>query len=126
MKRVLPAVSFLAMLLFLAVGSLHAAPPAKVTISHPEVFKKLRKAPVPFNHEQHTKAVNGNCAECHHTYKGKGEPVACSKCHGKKKEGKKLSLMKAFHKNCMGCHKKMAKAGKPTGPARKCSGCHKK
>ncbi len=126
MKKPFFLTALLAAIFLFVAGALHAAPPTNIKIAHPEVFKKLRKGPVSFNHEQHTKVVNGNCAECHHTYKGKGEPVACSKCHKKHKEGKKPSLMRALHKNCMGCHKKMAKAGKPTGPARKCSGCHKK
>ena len=127
MKRVLPFAAFLVAALFLVAGSLSAAPPpAKMKIAHPEVFKKLRKGPVPFNHKAHIKTVGGKCATCHHTYKGKGTPIACSKCHKKHKEGKKPSLMRAFHKNCMGCHKKLVKAGKPAGPARKCKGCHKK
>ena len=99
-----------------------AAPkaPEKVTIS--EIQKK--KPAVTFSHKMHGEKFG--CKECHHKWKGGDvEPEKCSKCHGKKKEGKKPAAKKAYHKQCKGCHKKMKKKGEKTGPT-SCKGCHKK
>ena len=122
MKKYLTLLAGFLVALTMCVLSVHSAPPSKMLIKHEDVFKKLRKAPVPFNHEAHIKRVNNNCKECHHMYTGKGEPKPCSACHKAKKEGKKVTLKKAFHKKCKGCHKKYGKKKL----ARKCSSCHKK
>ena len=92
-----------------------ASGPKTVTIDQ----CKKRKAAVTFNHEAHVKNANGKCNTCHHKWDGKGEPHSCFKCHGCKKKGNAPKAMKAFHKNCKGCHKKMGK-----GPT-KCKECHK-
>ncbi len=114
-------VLFLGVALF-GVTSLHAAPPQKIVIGHQDIFGKLKKPPVPFDHAAHVKRLKKNCVKCHHKYTGKGEPKKCSACHGKKKEGKKVSLKNAFHKKCKKCHKAMGRKDL----ARKCSACHKK
>jgi len=75
-----------------------------------------RKAAVTFNHEAHSKKFE--CKTCHHKWSGQGEPRNCFTCHGCKK-GKAPKAMKAFHKQCKGCHK-----AKHAGP-RSCKGCHK-
>ncbi len=100
----------------------------------PEVMKienkytKKKKGAVVFSHKKHAEAYKIACTECHHKWKKEEakEPEKCASCHKEKKQGKVLSLMRAFHKNCMGCHKGLAKQGKPTGPTTKCSGCHQK
>ncbi len=107
---------------FFGAALLFAATPTTVLIKSP-VFKKLRKAPVPFNHKSHAAKIA--CKTCHHKYTGKGEPKKCDSCHTKKKQGKKLGLKLAFHKNCRGCHRKEKKEGKKTGPTR-CNACHVK
>ncbi len=54
------------------------------------------------------------CSECHNVYKlGKDLREASD-------EEKKLSLFKAYHDNCKGCHKTAQK-----GPV-KCAECHAK
>jgi hypothetical protein len=70
---------------------------------------------VAFNHAKHGK----DCAACHHKDKA-GAEQKCSKCHGDKTEGKKLSLKESFHAQCKDCHKKVKK-----GPV-KCDECHPK
>ena len=103
-------------------ASLFAMPkaPEKVTIN--EVQK--RKPAVTFNHKAH--ADQFGCKECHHKWKGgNAVPRKCSECHKAKKEGKIPSAKHAYHKRCKGCHKKMKKAGKKTGPT-SCRKCHKK
>lgn len=88
------------------------------------VLKEIQKAQpaVTFSHATHSKSFN--CTECHHTYKGEGAIEKCSKCHGEKEEGKKVSLKNAFHNKCNGCHK--AKKAEGKNPPTACSGCHKK
>ncbi len=108
--------------MFVFASLTFAAPkaPEKVTIN--EIQKK--KPAVTFNHGEHAKKFG--CKECHHKWKGGDvEPEKCSKCHGKKKEGKKPKAKNAYHKKCKGCHKKMKKKGEKTGPT-SCKGCHKK
>jgi len=88
-------------------------------------------------HTKHSKEYKIQCKDCHHMYKdGKnvweeGQKVQkCSECHNVYKLGKdlreateeekKLSLYKAYHDNCKGCHKEKEK-----GPV-KCNECHAK
>jgi hypothetical protein len=120
MKKI---IALLMAVAFLAVtASLFAAPKAPETVVVKEMQKK--KAPVPFPHKLHGDKFG--CKECHHKWKGGDvEPEKCTKCHTNKKEGKKLKAKNAYHKKCKGCHKKMKKAGKKTGPT-SCKGCHKK
>ena len=115
-------VMLMALAFMVVTVSLMAAPkaPEKVTIN--EVQK--RKPAVTFNHKLH--ADKFGCKECHHKWKGGDAiPQKCSNCHKAKKHGKIPKAMSAYHKRCKGCHKKMKKQGKATGPT-KCSGCHKK
>lgn len=114
------------------------SPPAVVMINN-KGYTKDRKGPVKFSHERHVKEHKVACTECHHVYKNgknvwkEGEPVKkCIECHSpiKKKGQKPMDLMHAYHKNCMGCHKKLAKQGKISQQEfkklRKCRTCHAK
>ncbi len=92
------------------------------------------KPGVGLTHKKHNIDYKIGCADCHHDYKdGKniwkeGDKVAkCVDCHAMKKKGpakKQHKLKNAMHKNCQGCHKKLAKEKKPTGPSKKCNDCH--
>ncbi|MDL1970845.1 MAG: cytochrome c family protein [Candidatus Desulfofervidaceae bacterium] len=111
----------------------------EMVIAHKEVFKRLERAPVVFNHEKHVEVLGDEaCAQCHHVYneeEGKlvyeeGEETGCADCHGLKDEkmndgSTKPSLMNAYHISCVKCHRKLAKAGKKTGPYT-CGECHVK
>ena len=92
---------------------------------------KATKAPVAFSHAKH-KAVE--CTKCHHKWDGKAAKAdmkcASKGCHdnmASKKAGEN-SYYNAYHdmkaeNSCLGCHKAMKKAGKPTGP-NACNDCH--
>lgn len=70
-----------------------------------------------FPHSKHF-TVPSSCKACHHRFPE--EPArSCYICHKKKDTKTMLSLMKAYHKNCIECHKEMKK-----GPI-KCIDCHK-
>ncbi|MDY6951719.1 MAG: cytochrome c3 family protein [Thermodesulfobacteriota bacterium] len=119
--------------------------PDNVTM-HSPVFEKHKKALVTFTHKKHNVDYKIACADCHHVYKdGKNvwkegdEVKKCMACHSeakapKAKEGapklsKKEKIKKyyysAIHENCVGCHKALKKAAKPTGPTA-CKECHPK
>ncbi len=121
MKRlvmaILAGVFLFAVSFALTAGEMPKAP-EKVTIK--EIQKK--KPPVTFNHKAH--AEKFGCKECHHKWKGEGTPQKCSECHKAKKSGKAPKAKKVYHKRCKGCHKKMKKEGKKTGPT-SCKKCHK-
>ena len=97
-------------------------------------YKKKRKGPVEFTHKKHVYQYRLFCWDCHHDYKDGqnvwvpwGETKRCDQCHDpRKKEPNKIMLQKAFHYQCKGCHKKLAKEKKKTGAYRKCGGCHLK
>ena len=75
---------------------------------------------VTFDHEMHVETTEF-CTDCHHASKTFDRIVACGKCHAADKgpEGK-LTLEDAFHKQCIGCHKKQDE-----GP-QECDDCHEK
>jgi hypothetical protein len=93
-----------------------------------EGIRKEREK-VPFSHFKHSSTKKGYavpCTECHHTAKGNEVDTGCSgkDCHGDTKEGKKLALKGAYHKNCIECHLKTNKKNKSDKAPRKCDGCH--
>lgn len=90
--------------------------------------EKGREMPVvKFKHDQHTQALakeGKNCQACHQTKTVNGkEQVIFS---FKETENLAASARKeAFHASCIGCHKELAAAGKPTGPTEaSCRSCH--
>ena len=132
------AIAFCA-IIFIGTGILIAATPPDNVLIKNEGYKKIKKGPVNFSHKKHADELGINCTECHHKYVNgknvwkKGDAVEkCAKCHNpiKKKGSKELDLMHAYHKNCMGCHKQMHKAGKISNKdykhLRKCNTCHGK
>ena len=93
------------------------------------VFDNARRSPSIFIHDAHNETAGiDECFECHHVYDEDGKLVEdessedqiCSDCHGIESEGRRPGLMKAFHKNCKGCHQK-----EKSGPVM-CGECHKK
>ena len=70
-----------------------------------------------FNHGGHTDKLGIDCSKCHHTWERElmESPTRCVACHGYKAE---VSLLKAFHGTCRGCH-----LDNRAGPV-KCLGCH--
>jgi predicted CXXCH cytochrome family protein len=97
-----------------------------VVVNDP-AFIDPQRPPAVFHHEEHNeKAGLEECNKCHHVFNDKGKLVedessedqSCSECHELKASGKKPGLMKAFHTNCLGCHKEKNK-----GPVM-CGQCH--
>lgn len=80
-----------------------------------------------FDHDAHNeKAKLDDCGRCHHgtTKEGRLDPGApssegtpCADCHAVK-GGKGTPLQRAYHRQCMGCHK-----DRGAGPTA-CGGCH--
>lgn len=111
--------------------SLLMAQEEKMVLDASKVSMKKGRPVVNFPHEQHIGA-GLECKACHHIYRdGKnvldesrleaGSPdIRCSKCHG---VAFRLSLQKAFHGQCIGCHVIYWKEKKKTGP-RYCGACH--
>lgn len=113
MRKVAVLAALVAVLAF-GFGVAFAAPMDKMLINE---IQKV-KGPVAFDHKAHTGFAK-DCKACHHA-DAAGKEQKCSKCHGDKTEGKKLSLKESFHKSCKDCHMKEKK-----GPS-KCDECHQK
>lgn len=145
---VLTVAAMAVVFLFTCIHATCAEAPDDITMNS-KVFKKHKKALVTLTHKKHNVDYKIACADCHHVYKdgknvwNKGDPVQkcdAEGCHSKAKapkakEGeKKLSRKEkasqgyhysAIHENCVGCHKNLKKAAKPTGPTA-CKDCHPK
>ena len=95
----------------------------KISIAHTEIFGRLQRPQVVFDHKKHEDAYRKEgCSVCH--------PVNDKKqvifTFPKQVRGKgRKALMKAYHDECIDCHKKSAAESKPTGPVT-CNNCHKK
>jgi hypothetical protein len=94
----------------------------------PAAFKTRQRPPAVFVHDKHNeKAQISDCVVCHHGGKdGKidksasTEGTPCSECHQVAPKDKTTGLMKAYHKQCIGCHR-----AKNKGPVA-CGQCHKR
>ena len=90
-------------------------------------FAAHTRLPAVFNHDAHNeKAGLDDCTVCHHGEKdGKRDPsqdtsgIPCSDCHTAVGKPGRTPLMRAFHKQCLGCHMEKKK-----GPVT-CGDCHK-
>lgn len=94
-----------------------------------EMCDKNSQGPVEFSHLSHAEDYELSCGECHHDYMDskntwkKGDWVnKCVECHDPcKSDGNVKKLKMAFHKNCIGCHRKINN----DAPFRKCKDCHR-
>ncbi len=125
--------------IYLPVGRLALAPPVGVT---------SKRSAVAFPHSQH---FSYTCKTCHHKWDGHSQVQSCtaSKCHDRlsspSKDKKELDYSlesiryykKAFHQQCIGCHKEMKNRNIKLESSRKklkeplqapgptaCLGCH--
>jgi hypothetical protein len=107
--------------------------PDEILIDNP-IYKPDRKGAVYFSHAEHAESYVDACDACHHDYQGgenvweEGQPVQkCAACHDpQKRDGKVRKLNIAYHKNCKGCHRKLAREGDTEAPYRQCTDCHAK
>ena len=79
---------------------------------------EAKRAPVEFPHSQH---FGISCMDCHHNWDGGTENLSCSTsgCHDLTEAPKKGEedlatryYKNAFHKSCIGCHKKIKEENK--------------
>jgi hypothetical protein len=98
-----------------------------IQISSSELGEHQRPL-VTFSHQRHADMTE--CARCHHDFDefgsnhgGDGQP--CGECHASMPGPNPVPLMKAFHLQCKGCHKKAAATGR-YNPPRTCGRCHEK
>ncbi|MCJ7508884.1 MAG: cytochrome c family protein [candidate division Zixibacteria bacterium] len=126
-KKNLPYIllALFASLLFVsyAGGEKKTDPSASVNVPETFTLGDLAKIyqPVSFSHEMHS-LVAESCAVCHH-HSETGQTPSCTKCHATSVVSEKSSttvLREAYHRQCIGCHKKMEMG--PTG----CADCHTK
>jgi hypothetical protein len=75
---------------------------------------------VRFSHPAHGGA---QCVDCHHPLGGNALYQACKDCH--RAGAGTLDAQAALHQTCIGCHKRLLKAGK-RAPSHRCSACHRK
>ncbi len=111
MKRgVLTVVLILIFAFTLTAIAASKAPSGKLTL------KLTGKKDATFDHTAHESRVE-NCQTCHHK-DAAGAELKCTGCHTAAGKDDAIAGKKAFHKMCMGCHKKGGK-----GP-KSCKGCH--
>ena len=108
--------------------------PEHILIQNSKIYSNRQRTPVKFPHGIHMTTA-ASCLDCHHFYvNGKnildedelteGNPkIKCASCHWEKKSGNRFSLMDAFHRQCIGCHRKLSKSKKKSGPVM-CASCH--
>jgi hypothetical protein len=98
-----------------------------MVVINADAFNSPQRPPAVFLHDEHNETAEiEDCNQCHHVYDDEGrliedessEDQLCSDCHESKTSGRRLSLMKAFHNNCQGCHQK-----RNNGPVM-CGQCH--
>ena len=70
---------------------------------------------VPFPHHRNQDAL-GDCTVCHALFPQKAGSIEALKAEGRLDK-------KTVMNNCSKCHRKLAKAGRPTGPT-SCKQCH--
>jgi len=122
-----------AALLLLLLPPVATAPAQEdMTTLAPEALAPHSRPAASFVHDTHNeKAKIEDCGVCHHgtTEDGHRDPAApssegtpCADCHAADNgsRGKGTPLERAYHRQCMGCHKQQAKG--PTA----CGGCHAK
>jgi formate-dependent nitrite reductase cytochrome c552 subunit len=106
--------------IFVLTGAVLMAQQENMTLNSSDVFKKKERPAAIFPHGKHIEA-GLECTDCHHVVDQgqleEGNPdIRCSACHAS-------DLQQAFHDQCIGCHIKLQKEKKKTGP-RYCGECH--
>jgi c(7)-type cytochrome triheme protein len=90
-----------------------------------------QRSAVAFSHELHMGLYE--CLDCHHKYENgvnvldeddlaeDNPEVSCAACHD---DAARIDRQRAFHRQCMGCHIQVRKAGGGSGPEM-CGSCHR-
>lgn len=94
----------------------------------PEIARQ--RSAVDFSHDLHMGLYE--CLDCHHKYENgvnvldedalvdESPEVACGACHD---DAASIDRQRAYHRQCMGCHIEVRKAGEASGPEM-CGACH--
>ncbi|MBN1347009.1 MAG: hypothetical protein JXQ73_30240 [Phycisphaerae bacterium] len=92
--------------------------PGLIVIARTEIYGELERPPVPFEHEQHVKALQGEgCTACH--VQEDGNLVMAFV----RAEDTTDDVLDAYHAKCTTCHTERSQAGQTAGPVT-CGGCH--
>ena len=112
------------------VGCSHLyAQDAEIYIENTKFYRSKSRSAVYFSHETHMEAHE--CLDCHHDYKDginildEGDldedgSVGCAHCHA---ESAPIELKTAYHRQCMGCHRRINKQEPVILPIT-CKDCH--
>ena len=114
---------------YLAGNSSLYAQDADIYIKNPASDHSESRPAVYFSHEDHMDSYD--CLDCHHDYRnGKnvldeddledGKGADCASCHTKDAS---IDLETAYHRLCMGCHRRVNKQEGDTLPIT-CQDCH--
>jgi len=102
---------------------------AEIYIDNTASYRSKSRPAVYFSHDSHMESYD--CLDCHHDYQN-GENVlneddldddgsaTCAACHSKEVS---IELKTAYHRQCMGCHRRVGKQEADTLPIT-CQDCH--
>lgn len=102
----------------------------ELLLDNTDAYQEKQRPAVTFPHDFHM--GDFECLACHHDYEDgenildeydleEGNPdILCSACHD---AGSDTDLKKAYHRQCMGCHRQSRMAGTATAPEL-CGECH--
>ncbi|GAB6909784.1 Cytochrome c class III [Desulfosarcina cetonica] len=103
---------------------------AEIVLDNANAYGRGQRPVVRFSHELHMDMFD--CLDCHHDYDNQenvldeedleaGNPaVRCTSCHD---SDSTPDLERAYHVQCMGCHRQARINGEDTGPEL-CGECH--
>ena len=125
-----PSVFLISLLIFCFMSNAFGQE-EEILLDNPDTYVEKQRPAVVFPHELHMGEYE--CLACHHDYGEDGENVLdedlleegneeiyCSSCHDASTE---VNLRKAFHQQCMGCHRDLRRAGDAAAPEL-CGECH--
>lgn len=117
------------LILYVSGNSRLYAQDTDIYIENTAFYDSKSRPAVYFSHENHMDSYD--CLDCHHDYEN-GENVldeddldddgsaSCAACHSK---GATIELKTAYHRQCMGCHRRVNKQEADTLPIT-CQDCH--
>jgi hypothetical protein len=97
-------------------------PENRISIAHTEIFGTLERPQVIFDHKKHEEKLSGEGCDTCHPVNDKGDIIF--EFPKKLTKQDKISVMNAYHDECMECHKTMGRENKKSGPVI-CADCHK-
>lgn len=131
MKSMLTKTIKLGMLVLMAVACLVSATvplmaQEDVIVLTPQAPKGGQRPAVSFPHARHADLLD--CLRCHHDFDKLGnntgsEGQACADCHNASGQDKPITLTRAYHAQCKGCHTALNASERKKLPVM-CGQCH--